>query len=98
MPIAEATGIAMQMANRRKANWLGGGLSSHAQIFQSQYHSNTRRPCVRRKTHKFSLRAEHYGFIAVAAVDAFHWHSLLFLVSIWLLITGIIAEFFYTGE
>lgn len=54
--------------------------------------------CVRRKTHKFSLRAEHYGFIAVAAVDAFHWHSLLFLVSIWLLITGIVAEFFYTGE
>lgn len=50
--------------------------------------------CVRKRTHKLSLRAEHYGFIAVAAVDAFHVHQLLFIVSIWLLITGVVAELF----
>jgi len=41
-----------------------------------------------------SVRCEHIGFVAIAAVDAFHWHSYLFAVSIWLLLTGVIIEIF----
>lgn len=47
--------------------------------------------------HRFaraSVRAEHWGFVAIAAVDAFHVHSLLFIVSLWLLVTGLAMEFF----
>lgn len=51
-------------------------------------------PCKRVRLYKASHRAEHYGFIAIAAVDAFHFHSLLFTVSVWLLITGLAMEFF----
>lgn len=52
---------------------------------------------LRYKISTISYRAEHYGFIAIAAVDAFNLHSFLFAVSIWLLITGAVAEFFHVG-
>jgi hypothetical protein len=47
---------------------------------------------------KLSYRAEHWGFVMIAAVDAFHLHSFLFVVSLWLLITGLCAEFFSGSE
>lgn len=47
---------------------------------------------------KLSYRAEHWGFVAIAAVDAFHIHSFLFVVSLWLLVTGLAAEFFAGTE
>lgn len=52
---------------------------------------------VRFRLHRLSLRGEHYGFIAIAAIDAFNLHQLLFIISIWLLITGVAAEFFGRG-
>lgn len=54
-------------------------------------------PCKRRHLYRASHRAEHWGFVAIAAVDAFHFHSLLVTVSIWLFITGLAMEFFW-GE
>lgn len=52
---------------------------------------------TRKRLFRVSVRCEHWGFVAVAAVDAFHWHSYLFAVSIWLFFTGLLMEFFW-GE
>lgn len=49
---------------------------------------------LRQRLHVSSRHAEHWGFVAVAAVDAFHLHSFLFIVSLWLLFTGLAMEFF----
>ena len=46
------------------------------------------------RIHRRSIRCEHWGFVAVAAIDAFHWHSYLFVVSLWLLVTGLVMEIF----
>lgn len=53
---------------------------------------------TRARVFRLSLRAEHWGFVTIAAVDAFHWHSFLFIVSLWLFVTGLAMEFFWWGE
>lgn len=52
---------------------------------------------ARIRCYRISHRLEHLGFVAVAAVDAFHLHTYLFVVSLWLLATGIFAELFSIG-
>jgi len=68
------------------------GLSSHLSRFVIWRDALTVR--TRTRVYKMSVRCEHIGFVAIAAVDAFHWHSYLFAVSIWLLLTGVIIEIF----
>lgn len=51
-------------------------------------------PTIRLKAHRVALRAEHWAVIAIAAIDALNWHNFIFIVSVWLLIAGLVAEFF----
>lgn len=34
-------------------------------------------------------KAEHFGFVAIAYVDVFELHHLMFIVTVWLAITGV---------
>lgn len=42
----------------------------------------------------FMARVEHWGFVAVAAIDTFELHHLLWTVSVVLLVSGFIAAMF----
>lgn len=37
-------------------------------------------------------RLEHLGFVAVAAKDAFGFHTVTTMVGVWLFVTGVIVE------
>jgi hypothetical protein len=48
---------------------------------------------VRRRCHSTMLHAEHVGFVAFAATDVLNLHYAVFLIALWLLVTGLLIEF-----